>query len=212
MTHEYEESRRQLSEILQQDEFRTWEWWQGLLERFQQLPELGEWSIDAWLSRLLSSLFQTGESHGVGWLLPMLLAIILAVIMWVVLRQIYFSQPQEEGKALTAMTESKTTIWWERGEAYASEGEYREAIRCLFRYALEVLDEQKILDRRDHKTNREYREEVAVGTPALLPVFQTLIMRFELIWYGMVDPKSSDYEEYRRLCERLTGGGTAEAG
>ncbi|PTM58870.1 DUF4129 domain-containing protein [Desmospora activa] len=212
MTREYEESRRQLSDILQQDEFQTWSWWQRLLDRIDQIPVIGEWSIGAWLNDLLSSLFRAGEGSGVGWLLPVVLAIILGLSMWFVLRQIYFSQPQQEKDTAAASGESMAVVWWERGEAYAAQREYREAIRCLFRHALEVLDERKILDRREHKTNREYREEIAVRSPALLPVFQSLIMRFELVWYGMIDPEEADYDDYRRLCQRLTGGGAVEAG
>lgn len=187
-------------------------WWQHLLERFDQLPVIGEWSIGNWLNNLLSSLFRAGAGSGVGWLLPVLLAILLTLILWVIVKQLYLSRPAGEEESPSTAEESKALQWWERGEAHALRGEYREGIRCLFRHALETLDHREALDRRDHKTNREYREEVAVAAPIYLPVFQLLVLRFELVWYGMIEPEASDYEEYRRLCEGLTGGGTIEAG
>lgn len=211
MSVEYDTSREQLSEILRRDEFQSESWWQNLLERLNQPSAFGEWSFFSWLEPLLSRLFQAGSGSGVGWLLPVLVAGILTLLIWMILRQFYVSRPSPETESAAIASNGQTVKWREQAAVHAARKEYRDGIRCLFRYVLENLDERAIVKRRDHKTNREYREEVAAAAPQLLPVFHALLLRFELVWYGMIHPEASDYEECQRLCRKLTGGEANES-
>ncbi|OYD09573.1 DUF4129 domain-containing protein [Paludifilum halophilum] len=209
MTPDYREARKQLSEILEEEEFSQQEQLQGWLEKVGSLFHSLDEGVQRWLESMLGV-----EDPRLGWFFPLLMATLLGFLLWWVGRRMVFS-PRETKKSSSAFhPDPKTTeSGWDLGERMARTGQYREGIRCLFRGVLESLESQGVLRRSDSKTNREYRDEVRRKQPDLSEMFTSLVLRFERVWYGMNQANEEDFREFYQLSHQLVcarGGGSRE--
>ena len=93
-------------------------------------------------------------------------------------------------------------------------GQYRLATRALFLGVLANLGERGVIGIARHKSNRDYRDEVArraKDRPGLMADFGESVRKFERIWYGdhSVDERAA--VSFVELCERIANDGGADA-
>ncbi|MFC4077991.1 DUF4129 domain-containing protein [Salinithrix halophila] len=204
MSIEYEKARQQLTDILNSREFTGQRWLDIWLHR-----------IDSWMNEIVrilgggvERLLGVEVDTRIGWLLPLLLTGILLFVLGWVGRRLYWGRripgfvAEREPDAMET-----ASSWWDKGEAFAAEGDYKEGVRCLYRAVLEYLDERGVLLRDVFKANRDYREEVSRRRPDLLPLFAGITFLFDRIRYGAKETGEGDYREFHSLSQKLVKGG-----
>ncbi|EGK13789.1 DUF4129 domain-containing protein [Kroppenstedtia eburnea] len=207
MSSEYREVRRQLAEILKDEESARGGWLVDLQN--QLVTWFDKW--DGMFREWLVNLFGIPIPVGWGWLLPVLIILILLFTFFWIRRGVHYTRHREGDAGSASMPAGEEVHrWWREGEMKAEQGDYREGIRCLFRAVLAALEERKVLIRGDHKTNREYRQEVEQNGSGLLSLFSALTLRFDLVRYGRLQAGEGDYREFRRLSAPLVEGGDRE--
>ncbi|MFD1426171.1 hypothetical protein JOD24_001186 [Kroppenstedtia sanguinis] len=207
MSSEYQEVRRQLDEILKEEERARGSWWVDLQNRLNTWYDQWDDLLRGWLR----DLFGIQIPVGWGWLLPVLILLILILAFFWIQRRVHYTRRVEEDAGSSSMpVGEEVQHWWEEGEKKAEQGDYKEGIRCLFWAVLTALHERGVLIRSDHKTNREYRREVEQNGSSLLSLFSALTLRFDLVWYGQLQAGDGDYRKFRRLSALLIQGGDRE--
>lgn len=207
MSSEYREVQRQLAEILKEEKSARGGWLVDLQNRLYTWFDTWDRMFRDWLDDLLGIPIPVGW----GWLLPVLIILILLFTLFRLRRGVYYT-PHVEGDEGSASMPSGEEVhhWWAEGELRAEQGDYREGIRYLFQAVLAALEERKVLTRGDHKTNREYRQEVEQNGSGLLSLFSALILRFDLVRYGQLQAGEGDYREFRQLSAPLVKRGSRE--
>jgi hypothetical protein len=84
-------------------------------------------------------------------------------------------------------------------EAAAAAGEYRNALRYLFRATLLALQERELVELRPGLTNREYLRALRLGAGASHAALAGLIDLFDVTWYGHRPVTASDYSRAQHL-------------
>ncbi|HVG28562.1 MAG TPA: DUF4129 domain-containing protein [Pyrinomonadaceae bacterium] len=86
-------------------------------------------------------------------------------------------------------------------ERLARAGELRGAIRKAYIAVLCELGDRKLIRLAQHKTNRDYLNSVR-DRGDLYGSLRPLTQDFERHWYGFAPATTSDWDEYRALCQR----------
>jgi hypothetical protein len=89
-------------------------------------------------------------------------------------------------------------------ERLARAGELRGAIRKAYIAVLCELGDRKLIRLAQHKTNRDYLNSVR-DRGDLYVSLRPLTQDFERHWYGFAPATTSDWDEYRALCNRTIG-------
>lgn len=197
MDAEYQEAREQLSEILSREEYTRGE----RLER-------GIRFIDNLLNNLdvPSPSFPSGEVP--VWLLSVLLLLFLILFLWWVRKNLAFGRRWKQKREERAVTEPSQSDRELRtlGEAAARRGDFRLAIRCQFQAVLAVLKERGMLSDVSHRTHREQIAELRSRIPQQSALFESLVLRFEEVWYGKVPVGPADYHQFHQQADKLLKG------
>lgn len=94
----------------------------------------------------------------------------------------------------------------EAASRYAADGDYRQALRCLYQALILTLHLGHVLDYDDHCTNREYLSRLSdMGASALATVFGEATGLFERKWYGCRRVEENDVQsmwKFLRSAER----------
>ena len=92
---------------------------------------------------------------------------------------------------------------------WISEGNFRMAVRLLFLRSLKIMSDEKIIDLKAEKTNRDYLGEI--GPEPLRGLFGELVRHFNHVWYGMTPLDAVRFGAIRGLFDdyfmRITGAG-----
>ncbi|MGA9380929.1 MAG: DUF4129 domain-containing protein [Phormidium sp.] len=138
----------------QQQMQRFNEWFELMLSRNQnQLPEVN------WSPELLEFLWLL--VRGILWLIVGLLLIWLGRKIWRSWKKYYDYFPDLENLAesKTAGTNKlKVSAWIERSRKFYRQGNYQEAVRCLYMAMLQRLNDQGIILDETSRTDGEYRQ------------------------------------------------------
>lgn len=95
-------------------------------------------------------------------------------------------------------------------EALARRGERRAAVRALFGGAARSLVLRGIAPDTGTRTNSELISDVSARRPGLVPPLRELSSRFEVAWYGHVEPEPAGYDAAREAYLRVTAVGPDE--
>lgn len=204
MDAEYQQAREQLAEILNRKEYTGGDWLERgirfignfLEEGLSETPSLSfpEWGIPAWL-------------------LPGILLLLFAFSLWWVRRHLTSDRRLKgkrsghaSGKPVNSEIELRAL-----GEEAAHRGDFHLAIRYLFQAVLAALRDQGILSEVSHRTHREQIAEIRSRMPQQCPLFESLVFRFEEVWYGQVSVGPAEYHRFREQADKLLKGDPAHA-
>jgi hypothetical protein len=81
--------------------------------------------------------------------------------------------------------------WRQRAASLASEGRYREALRCRYCALVGELAQRGLLDEVPGRTSGEYERVVRAVVPGAAPQFAWVTALFESCWYGR-EPSDAD--------------------
>jgi hypothetical protein len=189
-----------LREILERPEFAWTEprpnlisdWFGRLVERF---------------NKWLGSLFGEGpiELSVDLSLLPLIAALLMAVILLVVARTLFADfvrearAPAEEGGGDELLSSRSA---FDKAQALSRGGDFRSAVRYLYLSSLLVLDERGLLRYDRTKTNREYLRSIS-HAPALAGQLREVVEVFDEVWYGYHSLGEESFKHYSDRVQEL---------
>ncbi|HEY8210113.1 MAG TPA: DUF4129 domain-containing protein [Myxococcaceae bacterium] len=142
-----------------------------------------------------------------------LVAAVLAVLAWLVLRRPRragnadpepdvvsspLAPPGVQESALSRPPEG----WAALADELASKGQYREAVRGLYLAALSRLHREGALDYDPSLSNWDHVRRYK-GPPPWKPPFRELTLRFDFVFYGNVGGTAEGYRDFRALSRPL---------
>ena len=103
-----------------------------------------------------------------------------------------------------AEAEAESKAWADLAKGHAGNGEWRDAVHCLYWASIVSLEDRRTLRRSATRTPREALALIDVASHLRQPL-QAQTGAFERIWYGLQNAEASDYEDalgnYGRLRE-----------
>jgi len=186
---------------------------------------------ESWLAKALENLFEkvaewfsdrfnkekkepTGGFGAAPGLIQGMIAVLIAVLagfLIFMLAQIRLkrkpSVDEEDGLISNEEAKRSADQWIREADRLASEGLFREAIRCLYLACLIRMDEQRILRFERHETNWEhllrFRDLPSKpGTFDLHPATQ----KFDHAWYGLIPQDQNDVNWFKSEYQLLLDG------
>ncbi|SDE73137.1 DUF4129 domain-containing protein [Terriglobus roseus] len=167
----------------------------------------------AWLSEKLARIF--GGAASLGRIAPWLgkalewgslLAAITLLVLWIY--RTLDRQRTALGK-LTGEVSKREAIeasraWAELAQIHATNGEWRDAVHCLYWATIVLLEERRTLRRSDTRTPREVLQLLVVS-PQLREPLAAQTVAFERIWYGFAQATQEDYESAQQSYRSVKG-------
>jgi hypothetical protein len=92
--------------------------------------------------------------------------------------------------------------WASRAEAFAREGQWRNAVHCLYWAAIVLLEGRRAWKHNPTRTPREYVRLLRAGSPQQKGL-RGLTQIFERAWYGHHETSAAEYNEARGLYDGL---------
>jgi hypothetical protein len=204
---EFGEARTEADAVLAQPEFQRkteTSWWDHVTGIFY-----------AWLGRLLEGVARVGAAAPwLGTALIWTLCIAAAAgLLFFVLRNLQRQRLRISlaGSAVAAAWDREATDWARQAEGFASAGEWREAVHCLYWAAIVSLESRKAWRHNPTRTPREYLRLLKAGSGQQKSL-RELTWIFERGWYGLREVRAEEYAEARQLYEGLATGVVERAG
>lgn len=101
-----------------------------------------------------------------------------------------------------AAWQKESEDWSARADDQAQQGNWREAVHCLYWSAIVLLEGQKLWRQNRARTPREYLPLLEPGTPRR-DALTALTRVFERIWYGLRPASPDDYTQATELLNRI---------
>lgn len=198
-----QEDKIRLGEILQRGEYnqpvggaqgspiRSWltRLWQGLLDLF---PE---------------GAIRPGASRALAIITLLIMVAVLVFIIARLLYRVFGMRREERGRAgvfaedtLLARTSEELLA---EAEAYAGQGDYREAVRRGFLAALLRMNERGWVQTEAWKTNAEYADELRTSRAVWVARFGQGARIFERVYYGSELAGETDYSQLGAILSPL---------
>ncbi|HLO47755.1 MAG TPA: DUF4129 domain-containing protein [Kamptonema sp.] len=167
---------------------RVQEWWE--LKTSHASPNL---QLPSWFN---SPLFWN-IAKAVFWLILIILVIWVISQLWQWLRPYVYTlrkvgQRTEDGTQKTKK-EISATGWLQRSQKFKTQGNYREACRCLYMAMLQRLNDVGSVPHQVSRTDGEYWQLID-SLPQPIP-YQTLLTTHELLYFGNAEATPSVFEE-----------------
>ena len=100
--------------------------------------------------------------------------------------------------------EHSAQYWWQQAQAYAEQGNYKEACKALYRATLQQLHDRQILPHDASRTDGEYLAGIKQGLNSVLPrPYQLLIGTHERLVFGVADASGEVFKRCRRAYEEI---------
>ncbi|MGF1448860.1 MAG: DUF4129 domain-containing protein [Opitutales bacterium] len=96
--------------------------------------------------------------------------------------------------------------WLVLADQFAAQGDFRRAIRAAFLGHLSILAEARFIQLAIHKTNFDYRSELAARAgiePGLRSSFDASSRLYERVWYGFAPADRQLFQQLRHEVERV---------
>ncbi len=171
----------------------------------QNLLEWLSEQLNRWLSEQFDVVIGSEAMRNVLIALGVLLVCLLAWLVWRRRNAIFFSQ--EKASPLDYALEEDTIYGIDFEDDIAqmtAQGNWRQAVRLVYLYALKQLSDAGSIDWQPSKTPSQYVREVGKAD------FTALSNHFVRVRYGNFDADEQLYREMENLRRQLTKGGDAE--
>jgi hypothetical protein len=181
-------------QTLSAEEFRTTEGAISPWERFKARL----WS---WISRAFEGLdLAAGHRPWIGRTIAALFFLAAGVGLLLFLRhQLAESRLRvklNEAGARASGWARESTAWSELATERAAEGDFREAVHCLYWAAIVLLEGRRAWRHDPSRTPREYTRLLPAGSPQREHL-RALTATFERLWYGLREASEVDYAAAR---------------
>lgn len=176
----------------------------------------GEW-IEYRLSQLDLDLDLNSESVEYSWLwqiikfcLWSIIAILLVWITWQIwlLLRPYWKRWQRSDR-YTDFTPQPLAVqlsvadWLERSQSAQIEGNYRQAIVCLYQAMLKLLDERNVVSAQKSLTDQEYQRSLLEAQISPLQPYQLLLSIHQRLCFSNAEANQSLFEECRQAYQQI---------
>jgi hypothetical protein len=205
---EFGRARSEAAAVLAQPEFQRHEeitWWDRLKTR-----------LFGWLFRLVDGLSNAGARAPwigpvVEWIFFAGAAVGLLIFLLRTLSRQRLRVAMEGAPIQSTAWDREATDWAQQAEQYASSGEWREAVHCLYWAAIVSMESRRAWRHNPTRTPREYLRLLKPGS-AQQRGLRGLTRIFERVWYGLRDARPEEYNEARGLYEALASGAVVADG
>lgn len=181
----------------QQQMQRFNEWLELILSRNQnQLPNV-RW--EPWLLDLLWLVVRT-----IFWLILGLLLIWLGWQIWQNWKRYYDSVPSLLNVAdstKTGVNKLKVSTWIERSRKFYRQGNYQEAVRCLYMAMLQRLNDQGIILDETSRTDGEYRQ--LIQNLPNMEAYQILLNTHEQLCFANSEISLETFERCQQAYQEI---------
>jgi hypothetical protein len=171
-------------------------WWDRSKERLTRMlgrffSRVGRYAHAApWLAKTLEWLCFGGAALG-----------LLLFILRELRRQRLNVSLAGESTAAIAWTR-EADDWSSRADAFAKEGQWRDAVHCLYWAAIVLLEGRRAWKHNPTRTPREYVRLLRAGSPQHAGL-RGLTQIFERSWYGQREATDAEYADARGLYDGL---------
>ncbi|MBD2180425.1 DUF4129 domain-containing protein [Planktothrix sp. FACHB-1355] len=176
---------------VQQLQQQFWEWLELKLSQTPRIPNI---STPDWLGDLLWPIFKA-----VSWIIVAAIATWLLWQLWLILRPYLRSLSFEMGNSANQSTPAKeiaTADWVKRSQQFYQQGNYGEALRCLYMAMLQKLHDSGIILNDPSRTDGEYRQ--LTETLPKQESYQILLTTHEELCFGNAEISPETFE----LCQQ----------
>lgn len=167
----------------------------------------------AWLSERLARIF--GGAASLGRIAPWLgkalewgslLAAITLLVLWIyrTLDRQRTALGRLSGEVSKREAIEASRAWADLAQIHATNGEWRDAIHCLYWASIVLLEERRTLRRSETRTPREALQLLVVSPQLREPLTEQTVS-FERIWYGFAQATQEDYESAQLNYRRVQG-------
>lgn len=174
------------------------------------LSRVGRWIIERltslgdFISRLGSPSAPVGFAAFLKWaVLGIAIGAVVLGALWLIVRfrwvQRKHSPPMADAMHDAEYIAADSSQWLSRAETSAQQGEWKQALRCLYLGSLMRLDELGYIRYERGATNWQYITRLERnGSGPLASTMRSSTDRFDRAWYGGATVGEDDYHEARR--------------
>ena len=181
--------------VLQQ---KVGEWVEYQLSKLQiDLPQLPDgWSIDGFWLKLLT------------WLFWLLLSLFLVWVGWRLWREFspyvyaWLSEVNTNSGEKISTSLLSASGWLEKSQQLSRQGNYSEAIRCLYLAMLQNLNDTSIAPHQPSRTDGEYLQLLQTSVTPIQP-YETLITTHEQLCFGNTNIGGDNYQQCREAYQEI---------
>lgn len=168
-----------------------------------QLSQLDvDWDLESFGSSLLWQIIK--------FFLWSIIAVLLVWIVWQLwlLISLYFKRWQRKSDRAAFFTPPQTvklsaSDWVERSQSARIEGNYRQAILCLYQAMLKLLDERGIIPTQLSLTDEEYRRSLLRIQISPFPPYELLLSIHQRLCFSKAEASQALFEECRQAYQQI---------
>jgi hypothetical protein len=116
------------------------------------------------------------------------LVVAVACLVFLVVRNLpsrRFRRARQTGVVVTDEDRAQTAEQWrQEADRLATQGNYREALRCRYRALVAELADRRLIDQVPGRTSGDYERAVRAMVPEAAEQFSSVTGLFERCWYG----------------------------
>ncbi len=158
---------------------------------------MSKWSLPRWSEDLIKA---------IAWLLVRLSLVWLCWQLWRLLQPYLYSFVSQTGSTgiTTQASEPSVAAWLKRSQTYFSQGNHREACRCLYMATLQRLHDSAIAPHQPSRTNGEYLQLVQQLPQS--QSYQALIATHEQLCFSNAEIVPEDFSQCQQAYQEIAGG------
>ena len=167
-----------------------------------RISQLGtDWELNLAPSKLLWQIIK--------FCLWSIIAILLVWLVWqgYLLLRTYRKRWQRRDRQVSFDTidppQLSTVDWVERSQTARIEGNYREAIFCLYRAMLSLLDERGVISTRLNLTDEEYRRSLLQMQISSLQPYELLLSIHQRLCFSKAEADRSLFEQCQQAYKQI---------
>ncbi len=142
------------------------------------------------------------------WSLLAILLVWLTWQLWLILRSYWKRWQRKNNRSLIIDKPTNTpklsqVDWPERSQAARIEGNYRQAIFCLYQAMLQLLDERGIIAARSSRTDEEYRRSLLGQDLFSLQAYELLLSSHPRVCFSRAQADRSLFEQCQQAYKQI---------
>ena len=142
------------------------------------------------------------------WLIIALMLVWMTWQLWLLFRT-YWKGWQRTSDRYSAYNPPVNTIqlsaadWVERSQSARIEGNYRQAIFCLYQAMLQLLDERDIIPNQLSLTDEEYRRSLLQIQVSPFPAYELLLSIHQRLCFSRAEANQALFEECQQAYQQI---------
>lgn len=143
------------------------------------------------------------------WLIIAILAAWMIWQLWLLLRTYWKRWQRPESDRYTAFTPPSPTInlsakdWVERSQSARIDGNYRQAIFCLYQAMLKLLDERGLIPTQLSLTDGEYQRSLLAINISPMTAYELLLSIHQRLCFSSAEANQTLFEECQQAYQQI---------